>query len=40
MQRSYQAFTFGKSARSTLCRSCRQAQPRMAKSAIEQASAT
>ena len=32
---SYQRLTLGKSARSTLWRSCRQAQPRMAKSAID-----
>src|SRR5216683_122681 len=32
---SYQRFTLGKSARSTWWRSCRQAQPRIAKSAIE-----
>ena len=31
----YHRCTFGKSARSTLCRSCRQTQPTMAKSAIE-----
>lgn len=36
---AYQRATFGKSARSTLCRSWRQAQPRMAKSAIESAPA-
>ena len=32
---SYQRLTLGKSARSTLWRSCRHAQPRMAKSAID-----
>src|SRR6185312_6015855 len=40
MMVSYHRFTLGKSARSTLCRSCRQAQPRIAKSAIEHSSAT
>ena len=37
---SYQRPTFGKSENSTLWRGCRQAQPRMAKSATESASAT